>query len=438
MANPHFLDILKEKILQKMQAFNGNEIPETAQNNEIIITDFSNLKSKDIATKHINMIEGAIKDDCKSVGNSTIRKLFGMDKNRNNDGDFNESTLDVLSKFVGIESWAILSQKNNHTSAIDPIDADWLKKCLKNGTPKDIKTVVNFVNDLHTPDDKKVYFEPNYNYEKSIGYLLGEAFFNNKKLKNTTLLEELAKTKNGQLHFYESFVVSDNYYMNALKKHYLGEISTCKYSKSKTKAKDYSFACGVLYEHYHKTNKPKLMMKIGARLFGNVSEEQATLAEMQDTRPYARYWSQKMMYLHHNGGNIKLDKIEDKLRSCQGINEISFAISQLVQNLYVLGQKEHHHHHHLIEVYEGFMSAYNPADIYTNDWYLGCMLPMWEVVVKTYIATKQIGKAQALTLQVLQNNVATKDIFNPQMRVFIRNWPMIEDFKKLADKQTIL
>ncbi len=187
MANPHFLDILKEKILQKMQTLNGNKIFVETESNHIEITDFSNLKSKDLATKHINMIEGAMKNEHKFIGNSTIRKLFGMDENRNNGGDFNETTLNILSDFVESESWATLSQKNNHASAINPIDADWLKKCLKNGTPKDIKTVVNFINALDVPIDKKIGFETKYNYEESIAYLLGEAFLNNKKLKNTLL-----------------------------------------------------------------------------------------------------------------------------------------------------------------------------------------------------------------------------------------------------------
>ena len=160
--------------------------------------------------------------------------------------------------------------------------------------------------------------------------------------------------------------------MNALENCYLDEMSKPKvYSKSKTNAKDHSFACGVLYEHYKKNNKPKLMNKIGKRLFGNVSVEEATLANMQDARPYARYWAQKMLYLHHNGSSININKFENKLRSCQGANETPFAISQLVQSLHILGRNEH-----LIEVYEDFMNNNNPANIYSNDWYLGCMLPM--------------------------------------------------------------
>ena len=380
------------------------------------------------------MIESAMKNEHKFIGNSTIRKLFGMDENRNNGGDFEKSTLDILSNFVEIESWEALSQKNNHQSTINPTDALWLKECLKNGTPKDIKTVVNFVNGIDAPDGKKISFDAKYDYKTSIGYLLGEAFFNNKKLKNTTLLAELAKTQNGQLYFYESFVVSDDYYMNALENFYLDEMSKPKvYSKSKTNAKDHSFACGLLYEYYHKNNKPKLMNKIGKRLFSNVSEEEATLANMQDIRPYVRYWAQKMAYLHHNESRIDINKIENKLRSCQGANETPFAISQLVQSLHILGHKQH-----LLEVYEDFVSKNNPTDIYSNDWYLDCMLPMWEVVVKTYLVNNQTDKAQSLIFQILQNNIKNKDIFIPQLRMYTQNWSIIEDFKKLADKQTIL
>ena len=430
MANPHFLNILKEKILQKMQLLNGNKIFVETESNHIEITDFSKLKPSKLSTKHINMIDGAMKEENKSLGNSTIRKLFGMDENRNKDGDFNTDTLDVFSKFIEDKSWAALCKKNDSTTTVSthPTDVLWLKECLKKGSDRDIKTVLDFVNCLHVPDDKKIGFDTNYNYEKSIAYLLGEAFVSNKKLKNTNLLAELAKTKAGQLHFYESFVVSDDYYMTALENFYLNKISY----KSRTNAKDESFACALLYEHYRKNNKPKLMNKMGKRLFGNVSEEEATLANMQDTRPYARFWAQKMLYLHHNEHYINMNDIENKLRSCQGIGEISFAISQLVQSLYVLGRNEH-----LIEVYEDFMSANNPADIYTNDWYLRCMLPMWKVVTKTYLANNQQDKAHALIFQILQNNVENKDIFSPEMRLFTQNWSIIKDFEKMQQTPII-
>ena len=201
MANPHFLNILKEKILQKMQLLNGKNIFVETESNHIEITDFSNLKPSKLSTKHVNMIEGAMKNDHKFVGNSTIRKLFGMDKNRNNGGDFNKTTLDILSNFVEIESWEALSQKSNHTSTINPTDALWLKECLKNGTPKDIKTVVNFVNELDAPDDKKIGFSTTYNYEGSIAYLLGKAFVSNKRLKKLLYLQNLPKLKMGKFIF---------------------------------------------------------------------------------------------------------------------------------------------------------------------------------------------------------------------------------------------
>ena len=104
------------------------------------------------------MIESVMKNEHKFIGNSTIRKLFGMDENRNNGGDFEKLTLDILSNFVEIDSWEALCQNNNKSYIINPIDASWLKECLKKGTPKDIKTVVNFVNELDVPNDKKLGF----------------------------------------------------------------------------------------------------------------------------------------------------------------------------------------------------------------------------------------------------------------------------------------
>ena len=170
MANPYFLNILKEKILHKMQSLKGNKIFVETESNYIEIEDFTNLQPQNVVSKHINMIESAMKNEHKFIGNSTIRKLFGMDENRNNSGDFEKSTLDILSNFVEIESWEALSQKNNHKSTINPTDALWLKECLKNGTPKDIKTVVNFVNEIDVPDDKKIVFDAKYDYKTSIGY----------------------------------------------------------------------------------------------------------------------------------------------------------------------------------------------------------------------------------------------------------------------------
>ena len=68
----------------------------------------------------------------------------------------------------------------------------------------------------------------------------------------------------------------------------------------------------------------------------------------------------------------------------------------------------------------------------SNDWYLGCMLPMWQIVLKAYIADNQVSKAQELACNILENNAKNIEIFSPQIRLFKDFQHIITDFEELA------
>ena len=361
------------------------------------------------------------------ISASTLERFFGLVSNK---ASFYSTTLDILSEFVGYPSWQhfckthqIEDFKPSATQVYDDNSWKLLNICLKN---EHFDTILEFVEGLPVPFGKKTIFFSNYDQCKNISWLLGKAILTNKNASKA-LLPRLAQTQAGQYHFYEHFVVTNDNYLDAVQEYYIPAINA---KNQDCGLRDQAFAYSLLYERYQKAGKTRLMNTIGERLFGNVQEEIADIHHLQDVRPYTRFWAQKMVYLHHKKclTNEKIDKIINKLSDCKGTNEHPFAISQLIQSLNVIHKKDL-----IIGIYEDFMKHNQPAkDSISNDWYLGCMLPMWQIVLKAYIADNQVSKAQELACNILENNAKNIEIFSPQIRLFKDFQHIITNFEELA------
>ena len=402
MPNSYFLDILKDKILLKTG---------------FLKADFSNIP-------HIeNQIRIAMKG---GISASTLERFFGLVSNK---ASFYSTTLDILSEFAGYPSWQHLCKthqiedfKPSATQIYDDTDQKLLNLCLKNGH---YDTILEFVEGLSVPFAKKTVFFSNYDACRDISWVVGKAVLTNKNASKA-LLPRLAQTQAGQYYFYEHFVCANDHYLDAIQAYYIPAINVKNQDYG---LKDQAFAYSLLYERYQKAGKTRLMNTIGSRLFGNVQEEIADIHHLQDVRPYARFWAQKMVYLHHKKclTNEKIDKIIHKLSDCKGTNEHPFAISQLIQSLDVVHKNEL-----VIGIYEDFMKHNQPAkDSMSNDWYLGCMLLMWRIVLKAYIADNQVSKAQELANHILENNAKNIEVFTPQILLLKDFQHIITDFEKL-------
>ncbi len=351
---------------------------------------------------------------------------------------FREDTLNILSRFVGYSSWEELCA-SYQISAFAPAPTQdnalngvvpCLRICLEN---EHFKSVLDIINQLDVPYGKKQSVEANM----QVSWLLGEAILTSKKAAKA-LLPALAQTQAGQYYFYEDFVTSDPIYLNALKVHYLPAINENNTNQAKyTKLKDQAFAYSLLYEHYCNQKNHKGMNEIGCNLFKyGIDDAQANFGNLQDIRPYARFWSQKLIYLHHQTNqNLSTNAMEDivkKLTDCIGFNDHPFAIAQLIASLGVVKETKQISQL-IIAIYEDFNRQHQPTTTwYKSDWYLSCMMNVWSVVVVAYQTDKQVDKAQKLALKIVENMVTHKNHFSIQLQLFKELQPIIQDFEKLA------
>ena len=130
MKNEFFISLLQEEILKKMNFHKAT-------------------------TSNVEKISDAVEEELNEyLSKSTMQRFFGLVPLTSS---LRESTLDILSQFVGYPSWSAFCQsqqdvgKQSSQITPDSYSTKLLKMCLKN---YHFETVIEFINELPLPYDK--------------------------------------------------------------------------------------------------------------------------------------------------------------------------------------------------------------------------------------------------------------------------------------------
>jgi len=263
MKNEFFLSLLQENILEKMNF-------------------------RKATTSNVEQIADTIEEELKErLSKSTLQRFFGLVPLTSS---LRESTLDILSQFVGYPSWEKFCQSQQDTSkqssqiTPDSYSSKLLKMCLKN---HHFDTVIEFINELPLPYDKdqtKLISNTDNKPETvlKITKTLSEFILKSPKGREF-LLPRLAKTLHGQFYFYEEYVSDHPYYLEAIEKYYYPHIHT---KNPYFGTKDLCFANAMLFLKNLKENNLRKANKIAKEWFSQMHPE---AIEHIDSRPYIRY-----------------------------------------------------------------------------------------------------------------------------------------------------
>ena len=311
MKNEFFISLLQEEILKKMNFHKAT-------------------------TSNVEKISDAVEEELNEyLSKSTMQRFFGLVPLTSS---LRESTLDILSQFVGYPSWEKFCQSqqdiSKQSSQITPdsYSTKLLKMCLKN---YHFETVIEFINELPLPYDKDqaklIYSNANNKPETSLSIVfiaqtLGEFMLKSTKAREF-LLPRLAKTLHGQFYFYESYVSDYPFYLEAIEKYYQPHIHT---QNSYFGVKDHCFTNSMLFLKSLKENNLKKANKLAKEWFSQMHPE---AIEHIDFRPYTRY---HLSYVVHSiqSGNMdigKFDKYVEKFLLKAIEKDIYFLLATLTE-----------------------------------------------------------------------------------------------------------
>jgi len=269
------------------------------------------------------------KTTCKKISPTTLQRFFEIIANKSQPSKW---TLNILSEYVGYNSWNDLQTKNkeelpisNHEKLItDEFGITLFKLCLKN---HHFETVLEYLDLL--PNENL-----NWNTQLNIANSLGSVLRKDKKAR-AVLLPQLAKTKVGRTYFYESFVDIDyvnQYYQDAISSYYLPRIEVYDQRKYVT---DYTFAKAIEFIAHLKVRKRRDAILTASELFQKVDINTPREVFIHPF-PYARLIAIYIIseYLKKKLNQQKIDFAIEKIEEViTNTNQPTFLLSQLIMAL---------------------------------------------------------------------------------------------------------
>lgn len=191
---------------------------------ELLRTKVSDTFSKNLS---INSSQDLSKEIFEKTGDrisaTTIQRFFELVSNTSYPSKF---TLNILSDYAGFQNWEVFKSRfkeelpctSKNIISPDELGLELFNICLKN---KDYDSVFEYLDLL---SGTGIEFETRH----KIADALGKTIRHDKKSRDF-LLKRLAKSQNGRIYFYETFVDIDYlnvYYSDALNNYYLRSLSS--------------------------------------------------------------------------------------------------------------------------------------------------------------------------------------------------------------------
>lgn len=365
----------------------------------------------EVNTYNVKKIALAIEEATKQlVSESTLQRFFELIPVNTN---FREPILDILSEFVGYSSWQQFCK--THQDQIgsfqnirsNSLNSSLLEICLKNGN---FDTIIDFINQLSVPIDKQASPDSRKTLmADEISETIAKYCRKSPKIAKA-ILPELAKTKQGQFYFYESYVSNHEFYLDAIENHYFRYIHRANPEFGKN---DLCFAYAMMFHKYLEQGDTKRLFKVGAEWFNEIKPEQIN-DEKIDRKPWLRYHIYRLYFLtlKKSLSTSYLGKVLQELSVFLETEEYLFVIRLLFQILYESKQYDI-----LINLFTNTKDTLRNqhiicADLPTNlNWHLEILLNVYYYVIASYEKNISLKAGKALAEQA-SNIFVPLDIHN--------------------------
>lgn len=263
------------------------------------------------------------------ISPTTIQRFFKLVRSNSTTSKF---SLDVLSQYVGVESFAVFSRsirpRNKERIRTDKWGLELLSLCLQN---HQFGTVLQYLEKLPHPS------EAQYPHRIAVAEVLGLAIRRDRKARKV-LLPELAKTTNGRFYFYETFVDLDylnDYYADALD-YYLKYLP---FEDKKLKERDLLFTTNVQFRRSVLYQSKKSAAKSAYRLT-SIDTKKLDRSDNSNYLPLGRTIFTEILsegYLRRDGDfSAAIKRLHQFCAETDSIGIVVFLISEAVQALYLL------------------------------------------------------------------------------------------------------
>ncbi len=259
---------------------------------ELLRTKVSDTFSKTLSINSSQDLSNEIFEKTgECISATTIQRFFELVSNTSYPSKF---TLNILSDYAGFQDWETFKSNFNEelpctTKNIvspDEFGIELFSICLKN---KDYDSVFEYLDLL---PEEGIEFEKRH----KIADALGKTIRHDKKSRNY-LLKRLAKSHNGRIYFYETFVDIDYlnvYYSDALNNYYLK--SQNSFNKKNVNS-DTTFAKSIKFISDLKSGHKKKAIYTANELLSKVSIN-THWSEFGHPFPYARMLSVYIIQLY--------------------------------------------------------------------------------------------------------------------------------------------
>ena len=297
---------------------------------EILRTNIEDVFKKNITINDTLILSKDIENKINiSISATTLQRFFELISNKSQPSNY---TLNILSEYVGYNSWEDLKSKNEIQKPVknglitDDFGITLFKLCLKN---HDFKTVLEYIDLLPTEE----YL---FNIRYQIGNTLGTHFRKDQKARQM-LLPELAKTINGRTYFYENFVDIDYlnvYFKDALDNYYLKHTKPYNPKQFST---DFIFGNTLAFIADINTGNIKGAIKTSQIIFNRININ-THYKEFNHPYPYSRFIAVYLISEHLKSklNNQKIENSVNKIESCLKNlipTDASFVLAQLIMAL---------------------------------------------------------------------------------------------------------